>query len=295
MEKADGKRGLLVDSGVSLYEADLHCHTTASDGLFSPTELVRMAERLGLKALGITDHDTIQGWREAEEVGANCRILILRGVELSTDWDGKEVHILGYALDRTSDYLERKLQDLREAREKRVGKILSRLENLGIKLALEEVQKFVRGESVGRPHVAQALVEGGYVKDVKEGFDRFLGMGAPAYVPHFKLTPEEGIALIRKACGVAVLAHPGVLQLAEEIPAWIKAGLQGIEVSHSEHTPEDEKKYLSICREYDLLPTGGSDFHGEAFKAGVRLGGWGVSLDEVRKILALAERNALDG
>jgi len=280
-----------VDSAFDLYEADLHCHTTASDGLLSPAELVQLAAQVGLKGIGITDHDTIQGWQEAEEAGANYHIQILKGIELNTNWDGKEVHILGYELDSSSDYLTDKLRDLRNAREERILKILGRFKDLGIKIAFDEVQQFAQGESIGRPHIAQALIERGYVRDVKEGFDRYIGIGAPAYIPSYKLTPEEGIHLIREAQGVAVLAHPGVLRLEEGIPDWVKAGLQGIEVRHSQHSPDDEKKYLQIAQEYRLLTTGGSDFHGEACKPGVNLGGWGVSLDVLRQILDLARRN----
>ncbi|KGP76919.1 histidinol phosphatase [Desulfosporosinus sp. Tol-M] len=280
-----------MDSAFDLYEADLHCHTTASDGLLSPAELVQLAAQVGLKGIGITDHDTIQGWQEAEEAGANYHIQILKGIELNTNWDGKEVHILGYELDSSSDYLTDKLRDLRNAREERILKILGRFKDLGIKIAFDEVQQFAQGESIGRPHIAQALIERGYVRDVKEGFDRYIGIGAPAYIPSYKLTPEEGIHLIREAQGVAVLAHPGVLRLEEGIPDWVKAGLQGIEVRHSQHSPDDEKKYLQIAQEYRLLTTGGSDFHGEACKPGVNLGGWGVSLDVLRQILDLARRN----
>ena len=280
-----------MDSAFDLYEADLHCHTTASDGLLSPAELVQLAAQVGLKGIGITDHDTIQGWQEAEEAGANYHIQILKGIELNTNWDGKEVHILGYELDSSSDYLTDKLRDLRNAREERILKILGRFKDLGIKIAFDEVQQFAQGESIGRPHIAQALIERGYVRDVKEGFDRYIGIGAPAYIPSYKLTPEEGIHLIREAQGVAVLAHPGVLRLEEGIPDWVKAGLQGIEVRHSQHSPDDEKKYLQIAQEYRLLTTGGSDFHGEACKPGVNLGGWGVSLDVFRQILDLARRN----
>ncbi len=274
---------------LDLYEADLHCHTTASDGLLSPTELVQLAARLGLKGIGITDHDTIQGWKEAEEAGAKYQIRILKGVELNTYWKGKEVHILGYEVDRSSNYLTDQLRDLREAREKRMVEILDRLKDLGINIAVNEVQQFAQGESVGRPHIAQALIERGYVRNIREGFDRYLRMGAPAYVPRNNLTPEEGILLIREAHGVAVLAHPGVQRLEEGIPVWAKAGLQGIEVLHSQHTPDDEVRYLEIAQEYRLLTTGGSDFHGEASKPGANLGRWGVSLDVIQQIHDLAQ------
>ncbi|EGW36252.1 PHP domain-containing protein [Desulfosporosinus sp. OT] len=278
-------------SAFSQFEADLHCHTTASDGLLTPTELICSAAELGLKGIGITDHDTIQGWQEAEEAGEKHQIRILRGIELSTEWQGKEVHILGYDLDGSSSFLNDKLRYLRQAREHRMLKILDRLEAQGIDINVDEVQQFAQGESIGRPHIAHALMERGYVSSIGEGFDRYIGMGAPAYVPRYKMTPEEGIELVRAAHGVAVLAHPGVHRLEEGIPTWVKVGLQGIEVFHSDHNPEDERKFHTIAQKYQLLITGGSDFHGEALKPGVKLGGWGVSLNVIQQILDLAERN----
>jgi hypothetical protein len=280
-----------VDLAFTLYEADLHCHTTASDGLLTPTELIRLAAELGLKGIGITDHDTIQGWEEAEEVGAKHQIQVLRGIELSTEWQGKEVHILGYEVDRSSTYFNDRLRDLRQAREQRMRRILDRLETKGIHIGVDEIQQFAQGESIGRPHIAHALLERGYVKSIGEGFDRYLGKGASAYIPRYKLTPEEGIEIVRAAHGVAVLAHPGVHRLEEGIPAWVEVGLQGIEVSHSDHKPEDEKKYRALAQEYHLLATGGSDFHGEALKPGVKLGRWGVSVDVIKEILDLAQHN----
>lgn len=280
-----------MGSAFTLYEADLHCHTTASDGLLTPTELIHLAAELGLKGIGITDHDTIQGWKEAEEAGEKHQIRIIRGIELSTEWQGKEVHILGYEVDGSSNYLNDKLRYLRQAREKRMLKILDRLEAQGIHICVDEVQQFAQGESIGRPHIAHVLMERGYVRSIGEGFDRYIGMGAPAYVPRYKLTPEEGIEIVRTAHGVAVLAHPGVHRLEKGIPAWVEVGLQGIEVLHSDHKSEDEKKFRAIAQEYHLLTTGGSDFHGEAIKPGVKLGRWGVSLDVIQQILDLAQRN----
>ena len=279
-----------MDSAFTLYEADLHCHTTASDGLLTPTELILLASELGLKGIGITDHDTIQGWKEAEKAGEKHQIRILRGIELSTEWQGKEVHILGYEVDGSSNDLNDKLRYLRQARKQRMLKILDCLEAEGIHISVAEVQQFSQGESIGRPHIAHALMERGYVRSVGEGFDRYIGRGAPAYVPRYNLTPEEGIELVRAAHGVAVLAHPGVHRLEEGIPAWVEAGLQGIEVLHSNHKPEDEKKFRALAQEYHLLTTGGSDFHGEARRPGVQLGRWGVSLDVIQQILDLADK-----
>lgn len=280
-----------MDSAFTLFEADLHCHTTASDGLLTPTELIFLASELGLKGIGITDHDTIQGWNEAEEAGGKHQIRLLRGIELSTEWQGKEVHILGYEVDGSSSYLTDKLRYLRQAREQRMLKILDRLEAQGIHICVDEVLQFVQGESIGRPHIAHALMERGYVSSIGEGFDRYIGMGAPAYVPRHELTPEEGIEIVRAANGVAVLAHPGVYGLDEGISAWVEAGLQGIEVLHSGHNPEDEKRYRALAQEHHLLTTGGSDFHGEARKPGVQLGRWGVSLDVIQQILDLVQLN----
>ena len=280
-----------MDSEINLYEADLHCHTTASDGLLTPTELVHLAAERGLKGVGITDHDTIQGWREAEAAGVDYQMRILRGIELSTEWRGKEVHLLGYFVDGASSYLNDQLRGLRKAREQRMLEILLRLETQEIYISVGEVRKFVHGESIGRPHIAQALMERGYVRSISEGFDRYIGLGAPAYVPRYKLTPEEGINIIRESGGVAVLAHPGVHRIEAGIREWVQIGLQGIEVSHSGHKQEDEKRYQVIAQQYNLLTTGGSDFHGEGIKPGVVLGGWGVSLDVLNQIRDLAKLN----
>lgn len=265
-------------------EADLHCHTTSSDGSLTPRELVQAASKLGLKAVGITDHDTISGWNEATAAGEEFHVEILRGIELNTDWNGIEVHILGYEPSGESIPFQEKLRELREGRSNRIIKILGRLHDLNVKIAPEEIKAIAQGESIGRPHVAQVLVQRGYVKTIKEAFDQYIGTGAPAYVPHLKLTPEEGINLIRTAGGVAVLAHPGINQLDHQILSWVKAGLQGIEVNHSDHTPEDEQHYRSLAKLYHLIMTGGSDFHGEKCKPGVKLGGWGVSCEVIEEI-----------
>lgn len=278
-----------MTSTFTLYEADLHCHTTASDGLLTPKELIRLAADLSLKGIGITDHDTIQGWKEAEEAGAHYKIQILRGIELNTDWLGKEVHILGYEVDSSSNDLKDKLKSLSKAREQRMLEILERLATQGIRICEDEVRQFAQGESIGRPHIAQVLVERGFARNIREAFERYIGIGSPAYVSRYKLTTEEGIELVREARGIPVLAHPGMQRLEEEIPAWVEVGLQGIEVLHSEHKPEDVTKYRAIASQYHLLMTGGSDFHGEALKPGVELGRWGVSLSVLQQIFELAK------
>lgn len=262
-------------------EADLHCHTTASDGLLTPGELVELAWRKGLKAVAITDHDTISGWSEAEMTGRKLGVEVLGGVELNTVWEEKEVHILGYELNGKSKILQEHLAELQQSRYARITKILKLLRQSGFNLAVEDVLRFARGESVGRPHIAQALVEKGYLADATEAFDRYLGLGAVAYVPRLKLNTRDGIRLIREAKGVAVLAHPGLQRLEKKtIASWVKFGLQGIEVSHSDHNRQDQQFYGQIASQYKLLMTGGSDFHGDN-KPFVQLGQWGVSMEVV--------------
>lgn len=271
-------------------EADLHCHTTASDGLLTPWELVRMAKSISLQAVGITDHDTVSGWEEAENAGIEYGIEIIRGIEINTEWNGTEVHILGYEFDPNSTYLRTKLEELKDARERRMALILEKLWDLKIHISIDEVRHVATGEVMGRPHIAQVLMEHGFAGSIRDAFDRYIGKGAPAYVPRYKLTPEEGIHLIRKAKGVAVLAHPGINRLESSIPAWVEEGLQGLEVSHSEHDLEDERRCRNIAEIYNLIMTGGSDFHGEKRKPGVNLGGWGVTMNVVNQIRHLANK-----
>jgi hypothetical protein len=268
-------------------EADLHCHTTASDGLLTPGELVELASQRGLKAVAITDHDTISGWNEAEIVGSELDLVILRGVELNTVWYNKEVHVLGYQLDSESKKMRERLSELQLSRYNRTREILDKLKQIGIEIPVEDVLQFTRGESVGRPHIAQALVKHGYAADNQEAFVRYLGLGAPAYVPRFKLDTVEGIRFIRESKGVAVLAHPGVQGLKEStIASWVNEGLQGLEIIHSDHNSIDQEFYSKIAHKYDLIMTGGSDFHGDN-KPNVSLGKWGVSLDVVWQIKEL--------
>lgn len=273
-----------------IVQADLHCHTQCSDGALSPRDVVGMAGKLGLLALGITDHDTISGWDEGEKAGRDFGIDILLGVELNTDWKGKEVHILGYGLNREDDELQNNLGKLSKAREQRILQIIEKLNYLHVDVSLAQVKEFALGDSVGRPHIAQALVAQGYAGSIREAFERYLEVGAPAYVDRHKLTTEEGIELVRKAGGVAVLAHPGLSQLGGEIKGWIETGLQGIEVFHPEHTEKEASYYLTMTKNYGLIPTGGSDFHGEDRKPKALLGKWGVGIETVDKIRELIRR-----
>ncbi|MDA8441955.1 MAG: PHP domain-containing protein [Peptococcaceae bacterium] len=269
--------------------ADLHTHTTASDGTSPPAELVYLAQKMGLEALGITDHDTVAGIPAAQSAAAKCGILLVPGVELNTDDNGVEVHILGYYPDLHAPSLLTALSALRQARTARVKYILDKLAAIGLPLEETRVFAIAGSGSVGRPHIAQAMQEKGYVADIKDAFNRYIGVGQPAYVDRYKLTPQEGIEIIRQAKGIAVLAHPGLIGRDELLPKFIKAGLQGIEVYHSSHSAAMEAKYANLALELNLAITGGSDYHGGGRKAGVELGQPSVSIATVYSLMQFKE------
>ncbi|MDH7578456.1 MAG: PHP domain-containing protein [Bacillota bacterium] len=242
--------------------ADLHVHSTASDGTLTPEEIVNQAVRSGLSAISLTDHDTTDGLSRALWAASGTNLELVPGIELNTDWQGIEIHVLGYYLEFQSAWFRGILDDLRNAREKRAIAIIGKLNKLGISLSSTRVKEIAGAASLGRPHIAQALVEAGYACSVTEAFQRYLGYGRPAYVTRHKLNPFEAIKLILKARGVPVLAHPGLMDRDELIPEFVKAGLLGIEVYYPLHTPEMIEKYARICQKNDVIMTGGSDYHG---------------------------------
>ena len=245
---------------------DLHTHTTASDGSCTPFELVSMANQVGLVALAITDHDTIDGLSEGLQAAKQYGMEVIPGVEISTEFRD-EMHILGYYIDRTSQQLQEGLIMLQEFRNERNPRIIKRLAELGVPVTMEDIEKQAGGKVIGRPHIAQALMKKGYVESVNDAFSRFLARGKVAYFPKEKLTPSQGVRLIADAGGIPVLAHPKDLKLTEwELDAVIKDlkahGLQGIEVWYSTHTEAETIQYLKLAKKYDLAATGGSDYHG---------------------------------
>ncbi len=249
---------------------DLHVHTTASDGTFSPSEVVKHAQAKGLTAIAITDHDTVQGVAEAVEVGRLLGLEVIPGVEISVDHANKEMHILGYFIELDSPVLAEKLKELQSYRELRNPLMVEKLCSLGLAVTLEEVAAIAQGDIIGRPHFAALLVKKGYVVDKPTAFERYLAQGKPAYVKKEKLTPAEGIQLILAAGGIPVLAHPKYLlesnspeSLSTLIKSLKKLGLQGIEVYYSTHTTQEEKLYKKLANSENLLLTGGSDFHGD--------------------------------
>jgi len=248
---------------------DLHSHTTCSDGTYTPRELVAEASRRGLRVLAVTDHDSTDGLAEArDEAARRPPLVIVPGIEINCDVEGAEIHILGYFMDYEAAWFQDFCRAQREERRARIHRIAARLAELGMPIDTDEVFALVREGSAGRPHVAQAMVRRGYVKTVREAFDRYLGTGKPGHLPRKKLVPADAVRLIRKAGGVPVLAHPGLSNRDAMIPGLIEAGMMGLECYYSEHSAVQTAGYLEICRERDLVATGGSDFHGPRVRAG---------------------------
>ena len=240
---------------------DLHTHTTASDGALAPRELVELAIRRGVRVLAVTDHDSTDGLAEAI-AAAGTALTIVPGLEINCDVAGGEVHVLGYYVDYEAPWFQEFLKSQRAERVARVHRIAERLTELGMPIDPAEVFAITKEGSPGRPHVAQVMVARGYVKSVREAFDRYLHANGPANVPRRRLTPAEAIAVITRARGVPVLAHPGVAGKDDLIPELIQAGLMGIECYYAEHTPGQIGAYLDLCRRHGLVATGGSDYHG---------------------------------
>ncbi|MWV45143.1 PHP domain-containing protein [Paenibacillus sp. HJL G12] len=247
---------------------DLHTHTRASDGMQSPAENVRLAYEKGLSAVAITDHDTVAGIPEALEEGERCGVAVVPGVEISTRAGGQDIHVLGYYVNYQDEAFLKRLADLRNTREERNGKMIAKLQEMGVNITLDEViaglgRELKADESVGRPHMADVLVNKGYAQDMRDAFNRYLGEDAPAYVTVPRISPEEACEWIREAGGTPVLAHPGIYaddDLVREILEQAKPA--GIEVFHSDHGKAEEERYQAMADEYGLMVTAGSDYHG---------------------------------
>ena len=265
-------------------KADLHVHTTASDGKYLPREIVKIAWEKGVSFLAITDHDTITGLEEAYQECRKYRVAFYPGIELSTNYGKWEIHLLGYNLNWTSQELRETLAQLQEARKTRVKKMVSKLSEGGIPIKLEDVRKKALGQSMGRPHIALALRDLGMVKSIDEAMHLYLSPGCPAYVPRDRITPLAALKIIHKAGGIPVLAHPGLECPAELIPILIKNGLRGIEVFHPKHTKKQEEFYAQIAQANQLLMTGGSDFHGHEEKDFFNLGEMKVPLKSINQL-----------
>jgi hypothetical protein len=244
--------------------ADLHIHSNASDGRMTPGEIVKQARSAGLSAIALTDHDTVDGIQDAIRAAGSPGPEVIPGIELNTNLDGIEIHILGYCLNLDAD-LAKTLAIRRLGRENRAKEILVKLEQLGIRIDYEHLKEVTGQAPMGRPHIAQALCEAGYAPSVEKAFEYYLGHGKPGYAPHKKTDPFMAIETVLKAGGIPVLAHPGLLKRDELIPQFVARGLMGIEVFYPFHTPADVARYERICLEQDLVMTGGSDYHGPGY------------------------------
>lgn len=252
---------------------DLHSHSMASDGEFLPADVAAKAKAAGLSVWALCDHDTVAGLRDAAHAADAHGVRFVPGIELSAFLGAKEIHVLGHFIDPAHPSLREFEDFLAERRRERMERIVERLRPLGVRLAVADIEKFSGGKTIGRPHVARAIVETGVVSTVKEAFDRFLGEGQPAYVQRYRLEAEEAVRLVRGAGGTSTVAHPGVSKLERpELERLRAAGVDGLEVLHADHPPSQREKYLRIAAALGLVPTAGSDFHGPNVAPGRRLG-----------------------
>jgi len=263
--------------------ADLHVHTSESDGTFTPKQLVKEALSRGLSAIAIVDHDTVGGIPEARAAAREEDLEVIAGIELTAQHDNQEIHILGYFLDCQNKALLEKLKLVQLNRIERVHKIINNLEQEGVKLNPQAVFDISGKGTVGRMHIARALLKEGWVTTTAEAFRKYIGDKSPAYVLGFNLSPQEAINLIKGSGGVAVLAHPYMLHNDELITQLAGYGLQGIEVYYPEHSQSMVNFYLDLAKKLNLLVTGGSDFHGSV-KPDIKLGAIKIPIELVEKL-----------
>ncbi|MGC8798254.1 MAG: PHP domain-containing protein [candidate division WOR-3 bacterium] len=244
---------------------DLHIHTVFSDGLFTPEQVVIRAQQLGFTAVAITDHDSVDGIERARQQGRRCGVEVVPGAEFSCNVNGADVHILGYCFDYQNPKIQRFFNEVREFRLARAGRMVAKLNELSAgrwQVSLERVKEIAGAGAVGRPHIAQALVEAGGVASMSEAFEKYIGYDGPAYFPKMRLSPGEVIELIHRTGGVAVVAHPATYGNDGLVYLVIAAGIDGIEVWHPEHNQRAVDHYLEMAQKNGLLVTGGSDCHG---------------------------------
>lgn len=242
-------------------KVDLHIHTNCSDGVYSPQEVVVRAKKAGLDVISITDHDNLAGIEAATEYGREMDVEVIPGVEISTEIDDKEIHLLGYFIDIRHEEFQKYLSFFRQERYNRAVRIVKKLNKLGIDLSIENVLKISKDSAVGRPHIAHALIEAGYISNFYEAFDKYIGNNCPAFERKIHVSPQSALKLISDAGGLSFIAHPGYIS-EKILMSLIKSGIDGIEVIHPSHNSSQIKFYRGIVNEYCLLASGGSDFHG---------------------------------
>jgi predicted metal-dependent phosphoesterase TrpH len=266
---------------------DLHSHSVASDGELRPAEVARLARDAGLGVWALCDHDTVAGLADGADAAGRLGLRFVPGIELSVYLDRKEVHVLGHFLDPAHAALREFEDRLAEHRRTRMARIVEKLNALSVSITERDVERLSGGKTIGRPHIARAILERGYVATVKEAFDRFLGEGMPAYVPRFRLEVPDAVALVRAAGGTATIAHPAVSRLdARDLARLRAAGVDGIEVHHADHDPGTRERLLQLARDLDLVPTAGSDYHGETVSPDRRFGDVTMSAEELARLEA---------
>lgn len=269
--------------------ADLHVHTFYSDSTFSPEEVMAVAKDRGLSAVGICDHDSVEGIEPCRKIGVGLGVDVVPGIELTVEKDDTEIHMLGYFMDCNLGWFRDKLKTLQAGRIERIRAMVEKLRGEGIDMTADDVFKLAGRGTVGRLHLALAILKTGKVKTIKDIFGKYIGFKKCCYVANIKFTPSEAIDMVRKAGGVPVLAHPGCMGNDECIPELVKSGLLGIEVYHSDHRASAVKRYEEIAREYNLIATGGSDCHGLG-KGRVMLGEVRVPYTVVDDLRAMSEK-----
>jgi 3',5'-nucleoside bisphosphate phosphatase len=252
----------LSDQSLDGSFADLHLHTLFSDGTFTPEELARRGGEVGLAAMALTDHDTVEGCGRMAKACRALDIEFIVGTELTAQFADKEVHLLGYFIDPCSAKLVEEIKKFQTVRQSRIHEMTARLNEMGVPLRAETVFALANCQSPGRPHVARALVQEGLCASMDEAFEKYLKKGRRAWVPKFKISALDAIALIHQAGGLAVMAHPGLNHCDENIPPLAGQGLDGLECFHTKHTPKMSKRYINLATRLNLLVTGGSDCHG---------------------------------
>ena len=281
-----------------MIENDLHLHTTCSDGTLAPNELVHMCAERGLKVIAISDHDSTEGVEEALDAArAFPELEVIPGVELSTDVPGSEIHMLGYFVDHRDADFQSILTGFREDRQQRTRQMVKRLNELGIEISLERVKELSKGGAIGRPHIAQAMVEAGYVKYPRDAFDRYIGRNGMAYAERVKLTPLEAINIIVGHGAVPVMAHPtyaasksdrdGVASLRDILGELKAAGLAGMEVYYADYTPEQVEWLAELADDVGLIPCGGSDYHASGNPGESEPGSVGPPTESVERLRSL--------
>ncbi|HEU4962853.1 MAG TPA: PHP domain-containing protein [Bacilli bacterium] len=266
--------------------ADLHAHTTASDGTFTPRELVELAKKNGLAAVAVSDHDTTGGLQEAQLAGVELGVEVVPGIELSTEFEGKEVHVLGYYYDPNNQALRDLTQQMRDDRLTRMDNMIVKLQQADLDITRDEVVAEAKGGAVGRPHIARVLVRKGYATDIPDSFNKYLGAGKVGYVERMKITPEQAVSLILEAGGVPVVAHPGLFGKDYLFDTLVPLGLVGLEAFHPDHDADKRKHYEALAEHHGLIATGGSDFHGGGAEHRGDLGSVHVPLETVRQLQA---------